>query len=498
MKNTLPENTLLQLSEFIANNLALHFPKERWNDLKRNMETAAKEFGYKNVEEFIQRILYSPLTREHIEILTTHLTINETYFWREPHTFEALEQKILPELIRLRQDEKRIRIWSAGCSTGEEPYSIAIALNRIIPNINDWNITILATDISPHILRKASTGEYGQWSFRSSPPWLKEKYFLQKEKNKFEIIPEIKSMVKFDYLNLADDVFPSPLNNTNAMDIIFCRNVLMYFTQDRFRQVARGLYNSLIQGGYLVVSASELSSQNLTEFMPINVPGMVLYQKTSKKIKDRFKLTLVESPPESASFSIPPKLDHTIEWIKPQPREIKTEVLKTEEIPKQIEPIYEDVLKLYSQGNYTNVIDKLQKDDQTSEEQILLIRAYANQGKLTYALKACEKAIAENKLDPRLHYLYATILQENNQMDETIASLKRAIYLDSNFVLSYYSLGNIYQRLGNVSKAKKYFENVLALLIKCRQEDILFESEGLTAGRLKEIINASIQAGALL
>ena len=94
MKYTLPENTLLRLSEFIANNLALHFPKERWNDLERNIATAAKEFGYSKIENFIQRILSSPLTREHVEILTSHLTINETYFWREPKTFEALEQKI--------------------------------------------------------------------------------------------------------------------------------------------------------------------------------------------------------------------------------------------------------------------------------------------------------------------------------------------------------------------------------------------------------------------
>lgn len=498
MKFTLPENILLQLSEFIAAKLALNFPKERWNDLERNIVSASNEFGYKEVEGFIYRLMSSPLTHEHIEILTAHLTNNETFFWREHETFNVLEQKILPELITLRQDEKRIRIWSAGCSTGEEPYSIAIALSKLIPNISEWNITILATDISPRILRKATAGLYSQWSFRNTPEWLKENYCMPKENNKFELIPAIKSMVKFEYLNLADDVFPSPLNNTNAMDVIFCRNVLMYFTHDRFRQVTRGLYNSLIQGGYLVVSASELSLQNFTEFTPINVPGMVIYQKTSKKIKDRHKITFVEPPPEPVPFQLPQKPDHPIEWIKFKPYEIEKEIPDSENISKQIVPIYEETLKSFSQGNYEDVIDNLQTDHQNVEAQILLIRALANKGDLIEALKTCEETIAKNKLDPRLHYLYATILQENNQLTEAVASLKCAIYLDTNFVLSYYSLGKIYQRLGDLKNAKKSFAIVLSILNKCEGEEILFESEGLTAGRFKEIINATIQTRELL
>ena len=498
MNYTLSENTLLHLSEFIASNLALNFPKERWNDLERNIIYASKEFGYKEAENFVQRILTSPLTHEHIEILTAHLTINETYFWREPQTFEALEQKILPDLISRRQNgNRRLRIWSAGCATGEEPYSIAIALNRIIPNINDWNISILATDISPRILRKATTGEYSQWSFRGTPHWLKENYFIKKPNNKYEIIPQIKNMVKFEYLNLAEDVYPSSVNDTNAMDIIYCRNVLMYFTQERFREVARSLFNSLVLGGYFVVSASELSMLNFPDFLPVNVPGMVLYQKTSKKVKDRFNFTVEETPTAPVVFQMTPKSEQPVEFIKPQPQQIEKENIEIEEVSKPIDPVNEKALDSYSQGNYGGVIDKLQKDNLTSEEQILLIRAFANQGKLIEAIESCKIAITANKIDPRLHYLYATILQENNQMDEAIASLKRAIYLDSDFVLSYYSLGNIYQHLGKINNAKKSFQNALTILNKSGREDILFESEGLTTGRFKEIINASIQAGAL-
>lgn len=496
MKPTLSDNTLAKLSEFIASNLALNFPKERWVDLERNVLVAATEFGYTDLEEFINRIVSSPLTQEHVDILAANLTIGETYFWREPQTFEALEKIIIPELIHHRQKgEKRIRIWSAGCSSGEEPYSIAIALRRLIPFIKDWNISILATDINPRSLHKASLGEYGQWSFRSTPSWLKEKYFIQKPNNRFEVIPEIKGMVKFEYLNLAEDIYPSTLNETNAMDIIYCRNVLMYFSQDRFRQVARGFYNSLVQGGYLLVSASELSLQNFPDFTPVNVQGMVLYKKTAGKIR-KLRQTTTETQPEPVIFQFIPEPENTAESVMYQPQIVETEILKRVEVPIHIDTNYEKSLKYYSQGRYKEVIDTLQNDELNNEEQILLVRTLANLGKLADALKVCEKAIVLNKVEPRLHYLYATILQENNQLDEAVASLKRAVYLDSNFVLSYFSLGNIYRQLGNTNAAKKYYEIVASILNKSNHEAILFESEGLTVGRFKEIINASLKASA--
>src|SRR5665648_364833 len=134
MKDSLPDNRLSQLSEFVATRMGLHFPRERWRDLERQTNSTAKEFGFADAEVFIQWLVSSPLTQEQVEMLASHLTISETYFWREPQVFEALRDQILPELIRSREKgDKRLRIWSAGCSTGEEPYSIAIALRQALP-----------------------------------------------------------------------------------------------------------------------------------------------------------------------------------------------------------------------------------------------------------------------------------------------------------------------------------------------------------------------------
>ena len=498
MKNILPENILLQLSEFIAGNMALNFPKERWNDLERKIVSAAKEFGYQDVKRFIHHIMSSPLTREHSDILASYLTINETYFWREPQSFEALEQKIIPELIRLRKKkEKRIRIWSAGCSTGEEPYSIAIALRRLIPNMDKWNITILASDINPEILKKANAGVYSKWSFRGAPKWLKEKYFLPAGKGRFEILSEIKSMVRFEYLNLAKDIFPSPLNNTNAMDIIFCRNVLMYFTHEHAGQAVNGLFNSLVEGGYLMVGASELSTQNFPQFASVNFPGVIVYRKSGRDSIKTSGVSYAEMPPQKDLVAEKPEpavvMELSLTQIKPLPKEM----LQPVEIKLPRQSNFQEALSLFSLGYYSEVIDKFEKNALTPDELLLLVRAYINLGKLSDAIALCEKAIATDKLDPQMHYLYATILQENNQVNDAIASHKNAIYLDPDFVLSYYSLGSIFLRQGNLPGAKKCYKNVLSILDKCGNDEILPESEGLTAGRFREIINATIQSRAL-
>jgi len=493
MNHTLPDKVLQQLSGFIASNLALNFPKERWSDLERDITLAAKDFRYSDTEKFIKHITSTPLSRVHSETLASYLTINETYFWREPKSFDALEKKILPDLIRLRQkEEKRIRIWSAGCSTGEEPYSIAIALRRIIPEIDTWNITILATDINSKMLLKANIGEYGQWSFRNAPEWLKEKYFIRKEKGKFEIVPEVKKMLSFEYLNLAEDVFPSPLNNTNAMDLIFCRNVLMYFTPERMNQTSMGLFNSLVKGGYLFVSASELSCFNIPEFSPVTFSGAIIYRRTwrdSSKVSDISweKMNLQEGFIEA-------KQEPFVEIAQKEPQS-KAAIMDLIQPAVDMLPLskFEEALNLYSLGCYSEVIDKLEKDAVTTLELMLLIRAYANQGKLSEAIVLCEKAIVVDKLDPKIRYLYAIILQEHNQMNEAVALLKHTIYLDQNFVLSYYSLGNIFLRQGNLNGAKKCYSNVLMILNKCKQDEILPESEGLTAGRFREIINVTIR-----
>jgi chemotaxis protein methyltransferase CheR len=466
MTDNLPESLMARLSDFVATAMGLNFPRARWGDLERQAKLAAKELGFASIEQFLQRLLSSPLTQEQIELLASHLTIAETYFWREPLVFEALRSQILPDLIRERENgNKRLRIWSAGCATGEEPYSIAIALRQVLPQIEEWNITLLATDINPHLLRRAEAGQFGEWSFRNVPARFKKSYFRSTDNGKFEILPKIRKMVTFAYLNLGEDTFPSPVNNTNAMDLIFCRNVLMYFTSERARLVGEHFYQTLGEGGWLIVAASELSQHVFPQFNSVHFPGAILYHREGGK----HELLGTQTPKSKSDQRMPaqPPLNRLVPEPNPHRSAIKPPV-KVEEAASQATPPL-----VGSQ----------------------LVLALANQGELIKAYAACEQAIATDKLNPGLNYLSAIILQEMNREDEATAALKRTLYLDPNFVLAHFALGTLAQRLGKKDSARKNFKNALTILSSYDPDDILPEADGLTAGRLKEIIRATFQTG---
>lgn len=491
MTSGISETLLTELSEFVATRMGLHFPRERWHDLEHGASSAAAEFGFRDAQTCIKWLVSSQLMKQELEILASHLTIGETYLFREKKSFEVLEEHILPGLIRSAiENEKHLRIWSAGCATGEEPYSIAILLRRMIPDIEDWNITILATDINPRFLKKAQKGLYNEWSFRDSPAWIKN--YFKKTKHGFEIIPDIKKLVTFSYHNLAEDAYPSLLNNTSAMDVIFCRNVLMYFSQMRAKQVVAALYLCLVDGGWLVVSPVETSNVLYSQYVAVNFPGAIFYKKDiamSQRIEEFIPETIYRPPEEIRAAPLP--FEHMSMPEIPAPQEkIKTAI----EEQKAAEPdAYKEALTLYQKGMYALVVDKLidlASQDHDTKAMVLLARAYANYGKSVPALEWCEKAIANDRLNPFCHYLHAMILQERGQVGEAVKSLQRAIYLDQDFVLAHFALGNLSKQRGKIKESERHFETALSLLGRFGPDEILPESEGITAGRLFEIITS--------
>ncbi len=470
MASEISNELLFQLSEFITSRIGLHFPESRLNDLNRGINSAAQEFGYTDIEAFIRWLMSSKLAKKDIEILSSHITIGETYFFRDKKSFEAFEGHILPELISSRQDgERRLRIWSAGCSTGEETYSIAILLKKLIMDIKDWNITILGTDINPNYLGRASEGVYTEWSFRNTPSWVKEGYFKNTKDGNYKIIPAVKKMVVFEYLNLAEDIYPSLLNNTNGIDIIFCHNVLMYFSHKLSNRVVHGFYNSLVDKGWLSVGPTDFVKPLSSQWTVVNYNEANIYRKDVKKTPEVKDL----QPKKIPSFVMPSvEIDRTLQLIERQ--EKKIEELKRE---RKAEPL-------------TMIINHCQGQRADLKRDAMLIRDYANQGRLNDAIKWCEKAIASDRLNPHYYYLFATILIEQGRVEDAVKSLKKTIYLDNNYVLAYFILGNLMFRSGELKTSKKYFGNAIELLSNYKDEDVIPESEGITAGRLSEIITS--------
>lgn len=506
-----------QLSEFIADRMGLYFPQWRRRDLERGINSAAREFGFQAAETCAQWLLSSSLTKDQIEILASHLTVGETYFFREDKSFEILRRQILPELIDSRsRTEPSLRIWSAGCCTGEEPYSIAILLSRLLPNLQDWKVSILATDINPHFLQKASDGVYSNWSFRETPQWVQGEYFNQMTAGRFELLPEIKKMVTFSYLNLAEEIPLALRSHTSELDLIFCRNVLMYFAPGRAKRVIQTFYRSLANSGWLIVSPSELSQTLFRPFVTVSFPDTFFYRKDSQDHPAKYSID--EPDCETASWpslnpisdlALSSALSSSLNAILPVPCDPELDpaggfngpIPPGPEEPEQEDArvtAYREARARYEQGCYEAaaacLFALLSENQGDVEAMMLLARVYANQGQLAEARLWCEKAISIDRLSEGAHYLRAVILQEERAFEEAEESLKRALYLDPNFTLAHFALGNLSLRRGEIEEASRHFRNALSLLQRYGPEDFPPESEKLTAGRLAEIIRLTIGA----
>ncbi len=409
----------------------------------------------------------------------------------EKRSFEILAEQIFPAMARGRQGaERRLRIWSAGCCTGEEPYSIAILLDRVLPDLGQWNVTILGTDVNSHFLQKASAGVYSDWSFRDSPAWLQKNYFNQVGERHFEIIPRIKEKVVFSYLNLAEDAYPSLANNTNAMDLIFCRNVLMYFTTEKIKQVALNFHRSLVDTGWLFVSPAESSPELFSPFCPVPFQGAILYQKGEGWAPQMAFPYPVEAASRDAAALVP--AEPVVDFIPA----LAVPVTEGDRPAEHAGPgLYEEALALFEQGDCLEAEEKLKADSlppHAAESWALLARICANLGELAEARSWAEKALGADKLNAGLHYLRSVILQEQGAAEERIAALRRALYLDPNFVLAHFALGNFARQQGNFKEADKHFANVLGLLADYQSGDVLPQSDGLAAGRLKEMVESAM------
>ncbi len=208
------------------------------------------------------------------------ITTQETLFFRDSSPFEALKHKALPESIDAKAGElfpKRIRIWSAACSTGQEPYSIAMVLSELIPDIHTWDVNILATDISDEAIARASRGHYREHEIsRGMQPGMLSKYFFQ-EANGWRVKDELRALVRFQRRNLL-----KPLTDLGTFDIIFCRNVAIYFEPQARRNLFLRLAERLTPKGYLFVGSSESLSDLGPQFAPQHHCRTVFYQPNAR------------------------------------------------------------------------------------------------------------------------------------------------------------------------------------------------------------------------
>ncbi|MCX7724508.1 MAG: protein-glutamate O-methyltransferase CheR [Thermodesulfovibrio sp.] len=264
-----------QLRDFIYEKTGIYVPDNKKYFLENRLSRILREKNLKNFEDYLYFLKYSA-TKNDLTRLFDAITTNETFFFREPQQFEVFAKNIIPQIIKenTQMGRKDIKIWSAACSTGEEPYTIAMILHDL-PELVSFKKEIYASDISESVLMSAKRAIYGAYSVRNVPPQYMAKYF--KDSGGMYVLSEvIKSMVKFLNINLIDE---REVKQLKGIDVVFCRNVLIYFDDKAKKKCVSLIYDVLRPKGYLFVGTSE-SLHNITRaFRPIVINKVIVYQK---------------------------------------------------------------------------------------------------------------------------------------------------------------------------------------------------------------------------
>ena len=531
----------LRFRDLVLERSGLYFPEKKKTSLEAGLLKAltvstldfTKEGNNLDAYYNLLRDKNDPAGNAEMERLIHTLTIGETHFFRDEAQFDALAAQVLPAIIDRKRTaaavdpkiQPQLRIWSAGCATGEEPFSLAILLKELLPDIDRWHILILATDINQDSLACARQGLYSEWSFRETrAKALRPRFFSYVPATKsgsgvgrYRLRNDIRPMVTFALLNLVEDDYPAIHNNTVSMDLILCRNVTIYFTEEATRQIVQRFYEVLVEGGWLVVGHSEPSPVVYRAFQTRTFSNTLLYQKTNKSEQwpaDR------ESNPvalewldrtddlDSQHPEDPSSLTFNNQRLDPPPNGTSTSSISTASSPPvsvNSQPVhlttaspqssmdpYELAGLLLSKGYVKEAIDKLHRklidDPNFAPAHSLLGRAYANMGRWADAEHWCQKALEIDRLLAEPYYILGLVYQHEDQHEPAISMLKKAVYLDRQAPLPHFNLAMLYKKLGQSKKAERAFQNALSTLEKYPPDTIIPDSGGATAKHLTEIV----------
>lgn len=364
---------------------------------------------------FLERLWHLPDEHPMWQALLAELTIGETYFLRDEAQIAALRNHILPQIIqeKRRQKEYILRLWSAGCATGEEPYTLAILLVDLLPDLSRWHIEIVGTDINEAALEIARVGRYRDWSLRGTAEITRQRFFTRVEELGlsrlpiYELLPELRAMVKFRHGNLLED-------ENLPQDLVVCRNVLMYFTPAQREKMEYRLLQSIRSGGWLILSSVETLTQTRGQYTTQHFNGSLAYQKASN-VADKIKL--------------------------PVPRYAAPSLVLPEEIAPAVEV-------------------------QNGENRYRVAVTAMQAGRLELAMRLAQQSLTDTPRSPAVHSLIASILASWGDADQATTHLRQALEMDVLYADAHYLLALMQMEMGDYQSAR----SSLRAAIYCRPD----------------------------
>lgn len=459
------QTALVQFHQLVSSHIGLNIRKEDRASFSRLL---AERIQSTKCDEAVWyfSLLESDTRASRLEWkeLIARLTTGESYFFRDKGHFFLLQNIILPELIKTGRSCRTLRIWSAGCSTGEEPYSIAILLDRFFPGLRDWEVLILGTDINERSLEKARRGIYTDWSFRRMDEEVQREYFAR-NKDLWSIDDRIKKMVTFRQGNLIAEELSGSNSEIRNMDIILCRNVFIYFKSEMVSGVIDRCIPILNEGGYLITGHGELYGNECNGLQKILFPEAVIYRKNSGYNKEAsgFKK-------QTTDVAIP-------KTMTAHPAIYPT-IYPAASLRRANRPSPEAVKK----GNGGAVGGSDHFDGILSGA-----RKSANAGDYENAQTACRRAIHIRPLSAEPYFLLAHIAEAKGNDEEAKNFFKKVIYLDATSVPAYLEIAGLYEKENDLPRAKKMRETAKALLQSLPTQAMVQPYDGTAEELLKYV-----------
>jgi chemotaxis protein methyltransferase CheR len=449
-REPLGEELYREFSMHILSRTGLLFESRNRSALERGLSKRMAVLRLRNCGDYLTYLKRHGETRHELQKLLRFLTVGETYFFRyQPH-FEALKER----LLQTPQD-KPIRIWSAGCSTGEEPYSIAMSIMESLPDWRSRDIRILASDINLQSLSRARQGIYTPWSVRTTGQRHLERFFDRRGES-FVIRDEVKRLVQFHHVNLSSDDWDGLEAELRELDAVFCRNVLIYFSPEAAAAMVQRIGSTLKPKGQLFLGHAESLLQRS--------PDLEIVRREERYYFEKSEPPRQETPAQ-----------------EPQRPLVRPPAASPEVAPPH--NTVADARKLLEAGELElaqDLVDDLLKAS-PGEPDTLVLKGFieVRQGKLQEALESCNRAIATDDLNPEAYFLKGVVLEGCDSLAEAADQYRKALLLDHDFIMPRFHMGRLHLSLGKFGDAAREIRNIIRILDRC-DEGIIPHSGGVS------------------
>lgn len=496
---TVPENAE-RFRVLVARRMGLHFDDAKLGwlaDVLRRRAEANREPG----AAYLAR-LEAGVTRGDLSALAQELTVAETYFFRNIDQFHALREQVLPQRLRAQASRQCLRVLSAGCASGEEAYSIVMTLHDLRLDV-PWEMAVRAVDLNPSAIEKARRGRYTAWALRETPPAAQKRWF-RPDGGELVLADSIREAVKFEERNLGDD--DPELWQPGEYDVVFCRNVLMYFTPQAAQATVARIARSLAPGGYLFLGHAETLRGLSQDFHLRHTHGTFYYQRKQQgeqDVCDAVPADMRTRVPDERLLTAIDGADTWVEAIGRAAERVRTLTTQAHAASRAAARAAEgwqlgQALDMLRRERFADALELMQAlpPGAARDPEVLLLRAVllVHYGDLAEAENTCHRLLAIDDLNAGAHYVLALCREGMGDRNGAADRDQVAAYLDPAFAMPHLHLGLLARRVGDLETQRRELSQALALLQREDASRVLLFGGGFSRNALLALCRAELQA----